>query len=791
MRFTDGLWMRRSGVSIHNTRQLWEYWVSDREIHAFVLCHCVEEADDYTAGTALEIVFSAPIENAICVDVTHYRGKKVKAPAFSLKTSQPAVQIAETSEQIVMQNGRMKLVIQKGKSFAFDFFYDGRYLTGSQNGSLAYIADVDYEADKFDDVNHRTSRKPYMQETYLRERLNLGIGETIYGLGEHFMPLVRNGQTLDVWNRDGSSNCDQGYKCIPFYLSSFGYGVLVNTTDYIKFEFGTESVRHVQFSVEDERLSYILLGGKDLKAVLSQYTEMTGRTPVPPTWSFGLWLSTSWIPNSTEETALAAIDQMQARGIPLSVYHFDARWMEDFHDCDFVWSRRFGNARHMIEQIHRRGVKVCVWINPYVSQISRLFEEGRENGYFLKRPDGSVWQTDMWMCGTAIVDFTNPEAVRWYTSRLEEILDMGVDCVKTDFGERLPTDVVYHDGSDPRKMHNYYAYLYNKAIYELLVRKKGEHEACVFARAATVGTQQFPINWGGDNQASYVSMAESLRGGLSFCQSGFGFWCHDISGFEDTATPDLYKRWAAFGMLCTHSRLHGHTSLRMPWCFDEESCDVLAHFTKLKCRLMPYIYSGAVKVQTEGIPEMRAMVLEYPDDPTCLYLDRQYMLGDSLLVAPVFNEEGKTAFYLPGDGLWTDFQTGETLEGSRWHTKQYDYFGLPLMVRPNTLLPVGPVDSRVEYDYTQSVTLELFQLEDGRTAKTVLYRSGETQGITVSAVRKGKQLTFTWDGELAGCKFLLRGVKACSSVGEVSAGVKQEVLLIPEQGARSLTYTLE
>lgn len=215
---------------------------------------------------------------------------------------------------------------------------------------------------------------------------------------------------LDIWNRDGGSNCDQGYKCVPFYLSNLGYGVLVNTPDYVRFDVGMESVRHVQFSVEDEKLSYIVVGGEDAKDVLSRYTALIGRSPVPPVWTFGLWLSTSWIPDSTEKTALAAIDKMHEYGIPLSVYHFDARWMDDFHDCNFIWSDRFGDARHMIDEIHKRGIKVCVWINPYVSQISRLFAEGMEGGYFIKNKNGDVWQTDMWMCGTAYVDFTNPAA---------------------------------------------------------------------------------------------------------------------------------------------------------------------------------------------------------------------------------------------------------------------------------------------------------------------------------------------------------------------------------------------
>lgn len=785
MRFTDGLWMHRSGLSIHNTHQMWEYRIEQDRIKAFVLCHCVEEADDYTAGTALEYTFSCPAPDMIAVDVVHFRGTTVKEPAFTLHYAKAEPQITDTAESLVMENGRMRLVIRKSKQFAYDFYFDGRHLTGSENGSTAYIADADYEADKVDDVNHRTPKKPYMHTVYLRERLQLGIGEAIYGLGERFTPLIRNGQVLDIWNRDGGSNCDQGYKCVPFYLSNLGYGVLVNTPDYVRFDVGMESVRHVQFSVEDEELSYIVVGGEDAKDVLSRYTALIGRSPVPPVWTFGLWLSTSWIPDSTEKTALAAIDKMHEYGIPLSVYHFDARWMDDFHDCNFVWSDRFGDARHMIDEIHKRGVKVCVWINPYVSQISRLFAEGMEGGYFIKNKNGDVWQTDMWMCGTAYVDFTNPAAAKWYTDRLGEILDMGVDCIKTDFGERLPTDIVYYDGSDPRRMHNYYTYLYNKAIYELLVEKKGMQEACVFARSATVGTQLFPINWGGDNQASYLSMAESLRGGLSFCQSGYGYWCHDITGFEDTATPDLYKRWSAFGLLCTHSRLHGHKSLRMPWCFDEESCDVLRHFTRLKCSLMPYLYSEATLVHTKGVPEMRSMMLEFPHDPTCAYLDRQYMLGGALLVAPIFNDRGEVTFYVPA-GCWTDLQSGKRYEGGRWYTESYDYFGLPILVRPGTLLARNVDADDVVYDYASGLTLDVYELADGQTASCEIVKMYETEGCTLSAARTGTTVTL----KLGGTQVKAIRLHGCTAV-KAEGAVIENGCLIPADGADTICCTVE
>ncbi|HBM80221.1 MAG TPA: alpha-xylosidase, partial [Clostridiaceae bacterium] len=261
--------------------------------------------------------------------------------------------------------------------------------------------------------------------------------------------------------------------------------------------------------------------------------------------------------------------------------------------------------------LKKNGLKICVWINPYISQESKLFDEGMKNGYLIKRPNGDIWQWDMWQPAMGIVDFTNPNACEWFASKLNSLIDMGVDCFKTDFGERIPTDVVYFDGSDPVKMHNYYTFLYNKTVFDVLKKRFGEGNAVLFARSATAGSQRFPVHWGGDSTADYESMAESLRGGLSLCLSGFGFWSHDIGGFESKSSADVYKRWVAFGLLSSHSRLHGSSSYRVPWLYDEEAVNVVRLFTKLKCSLMPYIFKNACEASKKGIPVMRAMVLEF------------------------------------------------------------------------------------------------------------------------------------------------------------------------------------
>ncbi|PAU68800.1 alpha-glucosidase [Bifidobacterium criceti] len=426
-----------------------------------------------------------------------------------------------------------------------------------------------------------------------------------------------------------------------------------------------------------------------MKGVLANYTALTGRAPLVPDWSYGLWLSTSFTTDYDERNVLDFVDGMAERDIPLSVLHFDCRWMKELEWCNFAWDEsKFPNPEGLFAKLHERGLRVCVWINSYIGQKSPLFEEGAKHGYFIKRTDGSVWQWDKWQAGMAIVDFTNPEAVAWYQGYLKKLVAMGVDCFKTDFGERIPTeDVRYYDGSDPELMHNYYTLLYNKAVYNVLVETKGKDKAILFARSATVGGQCYPVHRGGDCSSNYPSMAESLRAGLSFGMSGFGYWSHGIAGFEDEATPDLYKRWAQFGLLSLHSRYHGSTAYKVPWLYGDEAADVCREFVELKDSLRPYLERSAHETHETGVPMMRAMVLEFQDDPTCEDIDTQYMLGSDILVAPVFNSEGIARFYVPdtGDGApWRNLITGAEYEPGRWYTERYDYHTLPVLARPGT-----------------------------------------------------------------------------------------------------------
>jgi alpha-D-xyloside xylohydrolase len=465
--------------------------------------------------------------------------------------------------------------------------------------------------------------------------------------------------------------------------------------------------------------------------------------------------------------------------------------MKDFHWCDFEWDcRTFPDPAAMLSRLKERGLHICVWINPYIAQRSRLFEEGMRNGYLLKKGDGSVWQTDEWQPGMGMVDFTNPDACRWFAEKLRSLLYIGVDCFKTDFGERIPLDAAYYDGSDPVKMHNYYTYLYNKTVWDLLVECRGEGEAALFARSATAGCQQFPVHWGGDCHSTFESMAESLRGGLSLCLSGFGFWSHDIGGFEGTPPVEIYKRWAAFGLLSSHSRLHGSSSYRVPWVYDDEAVDVLRFFTKLKCSLMPYLYAKACDAHQKGLPMIRAMMLEFPDDPTCDTLDRQYMLGDSLLAAPVFSSDGMVQYYVP-EGTWTNYLSGEKVQRPGWVREKHGYTSLPLLVKPGAVIPAGKLNHRPDYDYSDGVTFQVYELPSGKEAAAVVPTlQGET-ALRFSISRNESQILARLDGASPDWKIFLAGV---SNVSGVQGGSAQTgslgTIITPDAGAKNLQITL-
>ncbi|MFG2404577.1 alpha-xylosidase [Streptomyces brevispora] len=693
MKFTDGFWLMREGVRACYATEIRDLRVKADRFTAYAAVKRVAERGDTLNTPLITVECFSPAEGIIGVRATHHAGTVNRGPDFALPGLDPEAAGARTRQDgavTELTSGPLTLRMDGDGPWGLTFLdADGRRLTGVDAKGTAF-------ATAPDGSHHMISR------------LALDIGENVYGLGERFTPYVKNGQSIDIWQADGGTSSELAYKNIPFYLSSRGYGVFVNHPGRVSFEIGSESVGQVQFSVEDQSLEYYIVAGPTPKEVLARYTALTGRPALPPAWSFGLWLTTSFCTSYDEETVTSFVDGMASREIPLSVFHFDCFWMREYQWSDFLWDPDvFPDPEGMLARLKERGLRISMWINPYIAQKSSLFAEGAEHGYLVRRPGGDIWQWDLWQPGMALVDFTNPAAREWYNSKLQVLLDQGVDCFKTDFGERVPTDVVWHDGSDPERMHNYYAQIYNRTVFELLEKERGHGEAVLFARSATAGGQQFPVHWGGDCFASFTAMAESLRGGLSLSLSGFGFWSHDIGGFEGTPDPAVFKRWLAFGLMSSHSRLHGNVSYRVPWAFGEEAVDVTRKFTLLKHRLMPYLYGAAATAHRTGVPMMRPMLLEFPGDPTARMLDRQYMLGPDLLVAPVFTEDGQVEYYVP-EGTWTSLLTGETITGPVWRHETHGFDSLPILVRPGAVLPWGADDQRPDSDWLDGLTLRAF-----------------------------------------------------------------------------------
>ncbi|WP_061963080.1 alpha-xylosidase [Demequina aurantiaca] len=750
MKFTDGYWHLRPGVTATYAQEAFDITEVEDSLVVHAPGRQILQRGNVLNQPMLTVTLSSPLEGVVRVRIEHHKGAH-RSPGFAINETEGAASVTVNDAGGNLVTGSLTAHITKGAPWDLSFSHDGRRLTGSGHKSVGHIAltaDAPVTAEPAGVAGY-TDNGLAPSRSYIHEQLDLDVGELVYGLGERFGAFVKNGQTVDIWNADGGTSSEQSYKNVPFYLSSRGYGVFVNQPEHVSFEVGTEMVERVQFSTAGEALEYFIIDGPTPRDVIDRYTKLTGRPPMLPAWSYGLWLSTSFTTDYDEETVNSFVDGMRERDIPLSAFHYDCFWMREFNWTDLVWDERtFPDPEGMLQRMHdEKDLHVCVWINPYIAQRSVLFDEAMEAGYLVERADGTVWQWDWWQAGMALVDFTNPDATAWFQDKLRGLLRQGVDALKTDFGERIPTDVVWHDGSSPAAMHNLYTQLYNQAVWDVLVEERGEGEAVLFSRSATAGGQTMPVHWGGDNSSSYVSMAETLRGGLSLASSGFGYWSHDIGGFEGLPDAGVFKRWVAFGLLSSHSRLHGSTSYRVPWAFDDEAVDVTRQFAQLKNSLMPYLYTAGAHAAASGVSVARPMFMEFPDDPAVGYLDRQYMLGDDILVAPVMTADGTVDFYLP-TGVWTHLLTGELVGGGRWVRETHGYDSLPVYVRQGAIIARGGRVDRPDYDFLDGLTLDVYS--GGETVdkdlevvtaegRRVTYRvRGTGDGITATSPDAGE-----------------------------------------------------
>jgi len=470
------------------------------------------------------------------------------------------------------------------------------------------------------------------------------------------------------------------------YLSTRGYGLLVKTGCRTVFEVGSEYCYNaLSFEVYDDKLEYIVFYGPSFKEILNLYSEMTGRSSVPPLWSFGLWMSRAAYTSRrmVEEVA----NKLRKMEIPCDVIHIDPAWMKKGHYCDFEWNEKaFPKPEEMLKNLRNMGFKICLWEQPYVPKGTAMYKEGVEGGFFLKDKNGEIIHIlDFTRGEVAIVDFTNPKAKEWYKLKHLRLHNMGVSVFKCDMGDAIPEKAVFHNGKSGKEMHNLYPIYYLRSVYEA-AKEYSDKDALVWGRPGYVGIQKYPVQWSGDSHTTFEDMACVLRGGLSYSMSGVPFWSHDIGGFQGRRPSSaLYARWAQWGLLSPLSRCHG-TTPREPWEYGEEVVKIFRDYVKLRYSLLPYIYSYAQIASKTGLPLVRPLILEYQDDPEVRNLDLEYLLGEFILVVPIFDEEGFVSYYLPKES-WIDLWSRKKVEGGQWIKEKLPLNKMPIFLRENSLIP--------------------------------------------------------------------------------------------------------
>jgi alpha-D-xyloside xylohydrolase len=549
----------------------------------------------------------------------------------------------------------------------------------------------------------------------------LAYDEKIFGTGESFTRLNKRGQKIIAFLRDGMGTQGQRmYKPIPFFLSSQGYGVFVHTSTPVTFDFGHTFDQFNTIYTGDETLDLFFFFGTP-KQILSEYTALTGRSPVPPLWSFGLWMSR--ITYDSEQQVREVAAKLRQHRIPADVIHLDTGWFETDWRNDYRFSSsRFIDPVKMIADLKAQGFHISLWQLPYFSAKNSLYAEIVAKGLHVRSENGRLPFED------AILDFSNPEAVAWYQEKLAELLRMGVGAIKVDFGEDAPVNGIYASGRTGWYEHNLYPLRYNRAAAEITRHITGE--AIIWARSAWAGSQRYPLHWGGDAENTNSAMAATLRGGLSFGLSGFTYWSHDVGGFVAQPSVDLYRRWLAFGVLTSHTRCHGAPP-REPWAYGETFIDDFRRAVELKYRLMPYIYAQAVRSSAEGHPMLRTLFFEFPEDPTSWLIEDQYLLGEALLVAPLFEDGAKgRQVYVP-PGTWIDYQTGRVYEGARWHWIEAGPVPIIVLVRDHTVLPhIELAQSTMTMDWRR-VSLHVFSTDGKAATGWVALPGQEAQALTV------------------------------------------------------------
>ncbi|MFL6275327.1 MAG: TIM-barrel domain-containing protein [Blastocatellia bacterium] len=554
----------------------------------------------------------------------------------------------------------------------------------------------------------------------------LSPDEKIFGCGESFTRLNKRGQKVVAYTRDamGVQN-ELMYKPIPFFMSSNGYGMFVHTSTPVTFDFGKSYDAHNVIYDGDENLDlFIFLGSP--KEILSEYTALTGRSPVPPLWSFGLWMSRITYKAEDEVREVAA--KLRQYRIPTDVIHLDTGWFETDWRSNYRFSTsRFRDPAKMISDLKQQGFHISLWQYTYFTPKNEIYKEAVDHGYVVRNQSGGLPFED------AVLDFSNPQTVKWYQGLLANLLKMGVGVIKADFGEGAPANGLYASGRTGFYEHNLYPLRYNQAVAEITKQVTGD--TIIWGRSAWAGSQRYPLHWGGDAENTDSAMAAELRGGLSFGLSGFTYWSHDAGGFVDPSPRDLYGRWLAMGALTSHTRTHGAPP-KEPWGYDEAFVDQFRRTIELKYTLMPYIYAQAVDSSAHGYPMLRTLFFEFPDDPTAWMIEDQYMLGSDLLVAPLIEAGNSRRVYLP-PGAWIDYQSGNVYTGGGWHQLTAGAIPIILLVKNHAVIPHAAVAQNTAAIDWKNIELRVFSTDTSQATGQFAMPQGSLQTLRLDSAAQG------------------------------------------------------
>lgn len=585
-----------------------------------------------------------------------------------------------------------------------------------ESGALVHVGEREKNNfHNWDAVNTGLCYAPVQKRPFAAENFSLTPDEGVYGFGEQFLKLNKVGQTIDLNQEDAAGiMTPRTYKGIPFYVTTNGYGVYFNHTSLMTFWVGSQTANNVQVVLDDNFLDYYIFTGS-IKNIFRNYQQLTGKGALPPKWSFGLWQSKASYSSRGETLKIA--ENMRKNDFPCDVLHLDTNWFKRDWYCDLKFNKlRFAHPKSYFKKMRKMGVNVSLWQLPYIPEGSALFDKLKAVDGFVKNKNGEIY--DIKICFVrgfkgivGVIDFTNPQAVKVYLDAIKELFRLGAKAIKTDFGESAPIDGVYYDGTPGYQMHNLYPLLYNKAVFD--ATKEATGDGIVWARSGWAGSQRYPVHWGGDSSPYFEDMAPVLAGGLSFGLSGFQFWSQDIGGFLGKTGGELLVRWTQVGLFMSHCRIHGDGD-REYYKFDAQTQQICKDFLHLRYKLMPYIYYSAKQAVAESVPMVRALVVDYQDDPTVWNISDEFLFGEDLLIAPILSAQNRRRVYLP-HGMWTDWWTGERINGGRWLTVDVPLDKMPIYIREGALVPMGPVMQYVDERKTDEIKLLISPFESENT----------------------------------------------------------------------------